>query len=224
MSCWREDVRVAMARFCLSIAPFVRQDRDRALMRRGVMVKSRLASVFFAIAAVVAFPAYAADDIASRVQVCAGCHGQDGKPATPVTPIIWGQQGSYLYKELHDYHSGARSNEIMSSIVQSFSLADLRAMADYFAAEPWPTPAAKAAKAAATPAPQGLAMCKACHGQNFEGGAPAPRLAGLDYTYLVNAMNGFADKTRTNNLDMPGFMRALTKSQREAMARYLSAL
>ncbi len=224
MSCWREDVLVAMARFRLSIAPIVRHRRDPALMRRGVMVKSHLAGVFFAIAAVVTFPAYGADDIASRVQVCAGCHGQDGKAATPATPIIWGQQGSYLYKELHDYHSGTRSNEIMSSIAQSFSLADLRSVADYFAAKTWPTAAAKAAKAAAKPPPQGIAMCKACHGQNFEGGAPAPRLAGLDYTYLISGMNGFADGTRTNNLDMPGFMRALTKSQREAIARYLAAL
>ena len=55
-------------------------------------------------------------------------------------------------------------------------------------------------------------MCKACHGQNFEGGAPAPRLAGLDYTYLIGGMNGFANGTRTNNLDMPGFMRALPVS------------
>ena len=221
MSCWREDVRVAMPRFRLSIAPIVRHRRDPALMRRGVMFKSCLASVFFAIAAVVTFPAYAADDIASRVQVCAGCHGQDGKSATPATPIIWGQQGNYLYKELHDYHSGARGNETMASIAQSFSLADLRSIADYFAAKTWPT---AAAKAAATPPPQGTAMCKACHGQNFEGGAPAPRLAGLDTTYLISAMNGFADGTRTNNLDMPGFMRTLTKSQREAIARYLSAL
>jgi cytochrome c553 len=212
---------VAMARFRLSIAPIVRQRRDRASMRRGVTFKSRLASVFFAVTAVGTFPAYGAEDIASRAQACAGCHGQDGKPATPATPIIWGQQGSYLYKELHDYHSGARSNETMSSVAQSFDLADLRSIADYFGAKTWPT---AAAKAAATPPPQGIAMCKACHGQNFEGGAPAPGLAGLDYTYLIGAMNGFADGTRTNNLDMPGFMQALTKSQREAIARYLSAL
>jgi hypothetical protein len=37
-------------------------------------------------------------------------------------------------------------------------------------------------------------------------------------------MNGFADGTRTNNLDMPGFMKVLSKKQREAIARYLSAL
>ena len=157
--------------------------------------------------------------------VCAGCHGQDGKAATADTPIIWGQQSSYLYKELHDYHSGARTNAAMSSIAQSFSLADLRSVADYFAAKSWPTAAAKTGtKIAAKAPPQGAAMCMACHGQNFEGGAPGPRLAGLSYKYLIGAMNGFADGTRTNNLDMPGFMKALSKSQREAIAHYLSAL
>jgi len=222
MSWWRKDLLVAIARLCLSArGPSVRLRRRRAATRRGVIFTTSLATIFFAIAAVVTFPADAADDIASRAEVCAGCHGQDGKPTTPATPIIWGQQSNYLYKELHDYHSGARTNETMSSIAQSFSLEDLRAVADYFAAKNWPI---AAAKAAATTPPQGIAMCKACHGQNFEGGAPAPRLAGLDYTYLISAMNGFADGTRTNNLDMPGFMRALTKSQREAIAHYLSAL
>lgn len=185
------------------------------------MSKGPFAAIVFAIAAVVTLPAYGADDIASRVEVCAACHGQDGKPATPATPIIWGQQGNYLYKELHDYHSGARTNATMSSVAKSFSLADLRSVADYFAAKTWPS---VSTKAAATTPPEGVAMCKACHGQNFEGGAPAPRLAGLDYTYLISAMNDFADGTRTNNLDMPGFMKALTKSQREAIAHYLSAL
>lgn len=221
MSWRREDVREAMARLRLSIAPIVRHGRNQPLMRRGFPFKSPLAAVFFAVAAIVTAPAFAANDIADRAQVCAGCHGQDGKPVTPATPIIWGQQGSYLYKELHDYHSGARSNETMLSIAQSFSLEDLRSVAEYFAAKTWPT---AAAKAAATAAPQSATMCKACHGQNFEGGAPAPRLAGLDYTYLISAMNGFADGTRTNNLDMPGFMKALTPSQREAIAHYLSAL
>jgi cytochrome c553 len=190
-------------------------------MWRAVKFKSSLAIVFFAIATAVTLPAYGADDIASRAEVCAGCHGQDGKPVATNTPIIWGQQGNYLYKDLHDYHSGARSNATMASIAQSFSLEDLRSVSDYFAAKTWP---AAPAKTAAKAAPQSAAMCKACHGQNFEGGAPAPRLAGLSYEYLLSSMNGFADGTRTNNLDMPGFMKALTKSRREAIAHYLSAL
>jgi len=204
-------------RLLQSFDPFVIERR-----RRGeAMVKGPLAIIFCAVAAFAALPAHAADDIAARVQVCASCHGQNGKPADNATPVIWGQQASYLYKDLHDYHSGARANPIMAPIAQSFSLADLRAAAEYFAAKTWPTAPAKAA--AKTP-PASLAMCKACHGQNFEGGAPGPRLAGLSYAYLVSAMNSFGDGKRSNNLDMPGFMKALSKSEREAIARYLSAL
>ena len=53
---------------------------------------------------------------------------------------------------------------------------------------------------------------------------PAPRLAGLSYEYLAAAMLAFANGERTNNLDMPGFMRALTERERNAIARYLSLL
>lgn len=187
------------------------------------MFKKLIPSIFCAAAlsAVVAGPAYAADDIASRVQVCSACHGQNGEPTSATTPIIWGQQANYLFKELHDYHSGARTNAIMTSMVQGFTLPELRQVANYFAAKAGP--AQHAANASTTP-PEGTAMCKACHGQNFEGGAPAPRLAGLSYEYLIGAMNAFADGQRTNNLDMPGFMRALTSSQRDAIAHYLASL
>jgi mono/diheme cytochrome c family protein len=37
-------------------------------------------------------------------------------------------------------------------------------------------------------------------------------------------MHGFAVDERTNNGDMPKFMQALSDSERDAMARYLSAL
>ena len=199
-----------------------REDRLGAAARgMSLMVKAPLAVIFCAIAALAALPAYGADDIARRAQACASGHGPDGKPADNTAPVVWGQQASYLYKELHDYHSAARANPIMAPAVKSFSLEDLRAMADYFAAKSWP---AAAANAAAKAPPASVAMCKACHGQNFEGGAPGPRLAGLSYTYLLGAMNGFGDGKRTNNLDMPGFMKALSKSEREAIARYLSAL
>jgi cytochrome c553 len=174
-----------------------------------------------AVLAIIAGPAPAADDIESRVGVCAACHGQSGVPATSATPTIWGQQANYLYKELHDYHSGDRSNPIMSPIVKTFSLEDLRKVANYFAAKTWP--AHEGAPAAGSP-PEKITMCRACHGQNFEGGAPAPRLAGLSYEYLAAAMNGFADGHRTNNLDMPGFMKALTDKERDAMAHYLAGL
>jgi cytochrome c553 len=187
------------------------------------MCKILLRAMAVAAATLISAAASAAadDDIAAKVQVCAGCHGANGEPADPKsTPIIWGQQSNYLYKELHDYHSGARSNQIMEPLAKTMSLPDLRQAADYLAAKPWPAAHASSGGAA----PESSGMCRACHGQNFEGGAPAPRLAGLSYEYLVAAMQNFADGTRTNNLDMPGFMRALSESDREAIAHYLAGL
>ena len=188
------------------------------------MVKSLFAFISGAVAisAVVAAPAHA-QDVESKVLLCAACHGPNGEPTDPKsTPIIWGQQSNYLYKELHDFHSGDRASPIMAPTARSFQLPDLREIANYFAAKTWP--AGHPAADAPASVPEGGAMCLACHGQKFEGGQPAPRLAGLSYEYLIGAMNSFANGQRTNNLDMPGFMKALTDKQREAIAHYIAGL
>jgi len=178
------------------------------------------AGIGFAVAAVTA---WAADDIEAKVQMCAACHGQNGAPADPRSvPIIWGQERSYLVKQLHDYRSGDRDNAIMTPIAKGLAQEDLRTIAAYFAAKPWPPRAASAAPP--PPSPQGIAQCQPCHQPNFEGGPPAPRLAGLSYEYLVAAMRAFATDERSNNGDMPKFMQMLTESERDAIARYLAAL
>lgn len=169
-----------------------------------------------------AVPPANADDIEAKAQACAACHGQNGVPTEPKTiPIIWGQQANYLYKELHDFKSGDRASPIMQPVVADISLPELRQLANYFAAKAWP--AAQGGGASGS-GPAGLAQCRLCHQPNFEGGAPAPRLAGLSDAYLVAAMNGFADGSRTNNGDMPGFMKALSAADRDAMATYLAGL
>jgi cytochrome c553 len=178
----------------------------------------------FAVAAglpVTSLPACAADDVEGKVQMCAACHGRNGVPVDPKTiPIIWGQQQSYLVKQLHDYRSGDRTSPIMSPIAQSLAQEDLRKIAAYFAAKGWPAQYL----ASSASAPKGIVQCQPCHQPNFEGGPPAPRLAGLSYEYLVGAMRSFAVEERTNNGDMPKFMQALSDSERDALARYLSAL
>jgi cytochrome c553 len=184
-------------------------------------------SIVFAAAAVfalVAAPANAADDIEAKASACAACHGENGVPIDPkTTPIIWGQQASYLYKQLHDYKNGDRKSAVMAPAVQDISLPDLRKLANFFAAKSWPTPPADAAAAPAAIADK-LVQCRLCHQSNFEGGAPAPRLAGLSYDYLVASMKSFAGDERTNDGDMPKFMQALTDGERDAMARYLAGL
>ena len=109
----------------------------------------------------------------------------------------------------------------MSPIAKGLAQEDLRKIAAYFAAKSWP---AQRAAAAPAPPPNGIAQCQPCHQPNFEGGPPAPRLAGLSYEYLAATMRDFATEERGNNGDMPKFMQALTDGERDAMARYLSAL
>ena len=170
----------------------------------------------------VVLPAHAADDIEAKAQACAACHGENGVPTDPKTiPIIWGQQQSYLVKQLHDYRSGDRDDPIMSPIAKQLAQEDLRKIAAYFAAKSWP---AQRATAAPAPPPNGIAQCQPCHQPNFQGGPPAPRLAGLSYEYLVTSMGSFAANERTNNGDMPKLMQMLTDNERDAIARYLSDL
>jgi cytochrome c553 len=199
-------------------------ETEGSIGSRGGSMRKRVCFILAALTAVVALaalPAKAADEIESKAQACAGCHGAQGMPINAATPIIWGQRSDYLYKELHDYYNGARDNPIMSPLVKGFTLAELRELANYFAAKSWP---ANPSHAAAAAAPEGMTNCRACHGQNYEGGPPAPRLAGLGYDYLLAAMNAFADGTRTNNQDMPEFMHMLREGQRDAIARYLAGL
>jgi hypothetical protein len=54
------------------------------------------------------------------------------------------------------------------------------------------------------------------------GGLPAPRLAGQSYEYLVEAMRRYAEGEQTNSTDMTNIMKALSTTEREAMARYIS--
>jgi cytochrome c553 len=171
---------------------------------------------------IVALPrAQAADEIETKVQACAACHGDKGLPTDPKTmPVIWGQQQSYLMKQLRDFRSGERNSAIMSPIAKGLAEGDVRKIAAYFAAKPWPE---RASVDVPSP-PKGIPQCQACHQPNFQGGMPAPRLAGLSYEYLVAAMRAFAIEERTNNLDMPKFMQVLTEHERDAIARYLSAL
>jgi cytochrome c553 len=51
-----------------------------------------------------------------------------------------------------------------------------------------------------------------------------PRLAGQSYEYLVEAMRRFAEGEWKNNASMMQVMAAISPSDREAMALYLSGL
>src|SRR2546428_13271794 len=104
-------------------------------------------------------PVHAADEIEAKAQLCAACHGDKGVPADPRTmPVIWGQEQSYLMKQLRDFRNGERSSAIMSPVAKDLAEGDLRKIAAYFAAKTWP-----ARRGAANPPlwPSGIPPCQA---------------------------------------------------------------
>jgi cytochrome c553 len=188
------------------------------------MVNHRIPIMFgalMALAAPLAALAQGAEAVEAKLQICSSCHGGNGEPINVTTPIIWGQQEYFLVKQLHDFKTHDRDSSIMAPMAQLLTQQELRPAAAYFAKKSWP---ARRTTVAATSPPQGMERCQICHQPNFVGGLPAPRLAGQSYEYLVEAMRGFADGERTNNVDMAKIMQDYSAAERETMARYLSGL
>jgi cytochrome c553 len=206
------------------------------------MSNNRLSTVFgvLVVLAVLAIPANAVEEVAAlptpgnaaeaeaflgaKLLVCNTCHGGNGVPHNAATPIIWGQQENYLTKQLRDFHSDARNSEVMRWMATALTPAELQSAATYFANKSWPAAKSTSATAGGPSPPAMLAVCQACHQQNFVGGLPAPRLAGQKYEYLVAAMQDYAAGKRTNNTEMMRMMEAVSPAEREAIARYLSGL
>ena len=185
--------------------------------------------------AVLAAPAIAAQAIpdpsvdrefSAKLSVCNECHGVNGMRVNATIPVIWGQPENYLVKQLHDFERGDRHDEVMPWMTKTLTLQELGVAAAYFAKQKWP---ARSAGAASTPLPPGIAVCQACHATDFLGarqadGVATPRLAGQSYQYLVESMRRFAAGERKNNAIMMKMMAAMSPTDREAMARYLSGL
>jgi cytochrome c553 len=168
--------------------------------------------------------ARAADDLEARLATCNACHGADGRPISSAIPIIWGQQTAYMVKQIHDYRAKDRDSAIMTPLAGTIKQEETRKAAAWFAAKTWPAGHAVAGAAEPKMEPKGMMVCKACHQPNFEGGLPAPRLAGQSYEYLAAAMESFANGERTNNADMVKLMKMVPKADRDAMAHYLAGL
>lgn len=90
---------------------------------------------------------------AQEIPPCVQCHGQQGSGVGNFPPLA-GQGANYLAAQLHAWRDGTRRGDplaLMQKIAARLSEADIRAVADYFSAQPVP-PAASAHSTAAAPA------------------------------------------------------------------------
>ena len=166
-----------------------------------------------------------AASIETTTQLCASCHGEHGLPSDPTVPIIWGQQPAYIQTELNAYRNGDRESQIMSSIAESLSDAEMLQIAAYFGHAQWPV---RSDAPPSAPAPGAVATCQACHNANLAGGigptGVAPRLAGQFSRYLLDTMNAYADGERANSATMSTLMQSLSPEDRKAVADYLASM
>ncbi len=168
-----------------------------------------------------------ADSIEEKAALCGACHGLNGVPGDPTTPIIWGQNTGYLYLQFRDFQKGARKDDRMTPIAQGLVKEDALALAEYFAAKPWPNtgaPAASKADEAIAIVVNKSIVCTSCHLEQFQGDSSVPRLAGQERDYLLKTLTDFRNRTRANNPGMSDLMNTATPEQLAAMANYLAGL
>jgi cytochrome c553 len=161
---------------------------------------------------------------------CSACHGASGmgQPEGPA-PVIAGQHGRVLLRQLADYRAAARWDPRMEHVAQlrAFSdPADLADIAAFVARLDAPLPAAIGSGAGlAEGARVFLGRCAACHGATGQGddARGIPRLAGQHEAYLrrqvLDAVEGRRPRLQASH--GARFM-TLSATSLEGLADYLS--
>jgi cytochrome c553 len=168
-----------------------------------------------------------AQSIEEKTQLCAGCHGADGKPIDKTIPTIWGQQAGYIYIQLRDFKRGDRKSDIMQPIASALERDDMQAIAEYFSNKPWPDlgqPRAPKDVADRASKANSSIGCTGCHLDHFQGDGTVPRLAGMGRDYLAKTIADFRSHARGNNPGMSDLMNATAPDDLAALEEYLSGL
>lgn len=165
-------------------------------------------------------------------ETCVACHGEKGVSATPELPSLNGQTAAAIYKQLHDYRSGARAHPLMTPIAQQLAVVDLANVAAYFGTDAQPGAGLGTRDQPGDPAIVRLARegdsarripsCNSCHVNGSGGPIETPILTGQDHGYLAVQLRAFRAGERKN--DVYQRMRAiaghLSDSEIEALSRY----
>jgi cytochrome c553 len=172
---------------------------------------------------------------------CDHCHGSEGFSPVASTPNLAGINKLSIWKQLEDFRTHKRRSRVMEPISESLSPRDVTDVVAYYSDLPVFTdpqdnrvfpqgqPAAASAAIASRlvtfgDGERGIAPCQSCHGPvAYKIGVPA--LANQNADYVLNQLEMFANRTRTNDINLP--MRTiaglLTEDERHALAEYYGA-
>jgi cytochrome c553 len=166
---------------------------------------------------------------ATIAQECAICHGPTGVSRAD-SPNLAGQYAAVIYKELMDFHAGARTNSTMSPFAANLTDQDMRDVAVYYAYLPrlpgyHPNMPPSKPRIVISGAPlRGIAPCGACHG-TLDNKVGSPWLEGQPAAYIKAQLQAFASGARRNDLgqQMRNIARSLTPEEIDEIAAYYSS-
>ena len=172
--------------------------------------------------------------LAKTQEVCVACHGEQGVSRAPEFPNLAGQSGAAIYKQLNDYRTGSRTNQLMTDIAKALDEATLADIAAYYAAQPNrnPNPATLAESPPAIvrlvelgDPSRNIPPCASCHRPGSGGPIETPILSEQGKEYIVLQLKRYAAGDRRN--DVYGRMRAiaskLTPAEIDGLATYYRA-
>ena len=165
--------------------------------------------------------------------VCMACHTADGSRGIPTNPILAGQHGDYLVKQLAEFKAGKRDNPIMKPMASQLSDDDMRNVAAFYASK---TAKPGQSKNAATVAlgqkiwrggipEKAVPACAGCHGPAGDG-VPVQyaRLGGQHAEYLSAELGLFRAGKRANSPQMATIASRMSDAEIAAVSDYAEGL
>lgn len=165
-------------------------------------------------------------------QVCSACHGDRGVSATPEIPSLVGQSSAAIYKQLHDYRSGARVHPQMTPVATALQVPDLAAIAVFYGrnaqdvaglgARDLPGEEAIVRLAHEGDPARRIPACQSCHAAGSGGPIETPVLVGQDRAYLAAQLRLYRSGARANDVyrRMRGIAAGLSDAEIDGLSRY----
>lgn len=190
---------------------------------RGRPLAFGLAAVLLGVA-----PACAQGErLAEKLQLCAGCHSEDGNSRIEKIPSLAGQPAFFVLNQLFLMREGVRKVEAMAPIVKDLKDDDLEALSKHFAG----LPAKRSDEAIdADLVNKGAAItehrrCVSCHLPGLTGQDQMPRLAKQRIDYLIQSLKEFRDVTRPGgDTAMSANLAGASDDDLVALAHYCASL
>jgi cytochrome c553 len=174
---------------------------------------------------------------ALATQVCSNCHGIGGIAASPNFPNLAAQQEAYLIAQLKGFRGQARSDpagfEYMWGLSKHLTDEQITGLAAYYAGQqPAALPVVDTAAASAGKsifengiASKSIPACATCHGQEGQGNASFPRLAGQHADYVAKQLMVFQrTDQRPEGAVMKTIAHDLSREDMRAVAAYVQGI